>query len=560
MQTTRKQKRVVILGGGFGGVFTGMYLEKLLKERHEVEIALVNQENYFVFQPMLAEIISGSIGLTDTVSPINRLLPRTQLYIREVEKVDLERKVVTLSPGFWPRSLELEYDHLVLALGTVTDFRGIPGIYEHALPFKNLADAVQLRNHLIRVIQEASIERNPQRRQELLTFVVAGGGFSGVEVAAEMVDFLKDIAKRTQNISAKDVKVILVHSGDRILEREMPEKLSLYAQKVLRRRGMELMLNSRLRTATPDAAIVQVKGSSKEIRIPTKTLVSTVPSSPNPIVDKLNLPKERGKILIDQFFEIEGHPDVSAIGDCMAMPNPGGEGWVPPTAQHATRQAKILAHNINAKLFGGEKKRFTFKGLGTMGSLGYHNAVALLFNRIPVSGLIAWFLWRSVYWWKMPGFDRKVKVGLAWALDFLIPPETVQLKMSGGNAISQVHFEPGEVVFHQGDLGDSLYIILEGEAEVVLEHDETGRALETPNVVATLKTGEYFGEMALLNQRTRSATVRCKSPMNLLALRQGDFRALVANLPELREGFEEVMNQRIGIKPSEPEPVEIGKG
>ena len=542
MQTNRKQKRVVILGGGFGGVFTAMYLEKILRERHEVEIALVNQENYFVFQPMLAEIISGSIGLTDTVSPINRLLPRTQLYIREVEKVDLENKVVTLSPGFWPRSLELEYDHLVIGLGTVTDFRGIPGIYEHALPFKNLADAVQLRNHLIRVMEEASIERDPEKKQSLLTFVVAGGGFSGVEVAAEMIDFLKKLAKRTHNVSEKDVQVKLVHSGSRILEREMPEKLSLHAQKVLRRKGMELMLDARLRTATPDAAIVMVKETKKELRIPTKTLVSTVPSSPNPIVDLLDLPKERGKILIDQCFEVEGHPDVSAIGDCMAMPNPTGEGYCPPTAQHATRQAKVLAHNINAKMFGGEKKRFTFKGLGTMGSLGYHNAVALLFNRIPVSGLLAWFMWRSVYWWKMPGFDRKVKVGLAWFLDFLIPPETVQLKMTQHNAVSQVHFEPGEVVFHQGDLGDSLYIILEGEAEIVVESDENGKHEEI--VVATLKVGEYFGEMALMNQRTRSATVRCKSPMNLLALRQGDFRALVANLPELREGFEETIDKR----------------
>lgn len=547
MKTKQKPKRVVILGGGFGGVFTGMYLEKILRERHEVEIALVNQENYFVFQPMLAEIISGSIGLTDTVSPINRLLPRTQLYIREVEHVDLEKKVVTLSPGFWPRSLELEYDHLVIGLGTVTDFRGIPGIYEHALPFKNLADAVQLRNHLIRVMEEASIERDPIKKQELLTFVVAGGGFSGVEVAAEMIDFLKHIAKHTQNISPKDVQVKLVHSGQRILEREMPEKLSLHAQKVLRRRGMELMLNSRLRTATPDAAIVMEKSTKKEQRIPTKTLVSTVPSSPNPIVESLDLPKERGKILIDQFFEIEGHPDVSAIGDCMAMPNPTGEGFCPPTAQHATRQAKVLAHNINAKLFGGEKKRFTFKGLGTMGSLGYHNAVALLFNRVPVSGLLAWFMWRSVYWWKMPGFDRKVKVGLAWALDFLIPPETVQLKMSQGNAVSQVHFEPGEVVFHQGDLGDSLYIILSGAADVVVESEENGQTRE--EVVATLKEGEYFGEMALMNQRTRSATIRCKEPMNLLALRQGDFRALVANLPELREGFEETIDKRTANQP-----------
>lgn len=541
----KKKKHVVILGGGFGGVYTAMALEKLFKGRDDCEISLVNKENYFVFQPMLAEVVSGSIGITDTVSPIHRLLPNTQLYIRDVESVDLENKTVTLSPGFWPRSLVLHYDHIVFALGTVTDFRGIPGLFEHALPFKNLADAVQLRNHVIRVLEEAAIEEDPQRRQELLTFVVAGGGYSGVEVAAELNDFLRHIVKEFRGLERKDIQVKLVHSGVRMLEREIPEKLSLYAQKVLRKRGLELILNARLRTATPDAAIVFHKTEDREERIPTKTLVSTVPSSPNPIIDDCDLPKNRGKIVIDQFFEIESFPDVSAVGDCMAMPDPGGDGICPPTAQHASRQGKVLAHNIYVKLFGGVKKQYTFKGLGSMGSLGYHRAVALLFNRIPVggfgTGLLAWLMWRTVYWAKLPGIARKMRVGAAWFMDMFVSPETVQLKMNTGNAISKVHFEPGETVFRQGDLGDSLYIIMEGEADVIIEGEQPGDEKK----VATLQQGEYFGEMALLNQKTRSATIRCTKPTNLLALRQGDFRALVSSLPDLKLSFENVMHERM---------------
>ena len=177
--SVKERKRILILGGGFAGVYTAMYLDKLLRSEPHVEIALVSRENYFVFQPMLAEVISGNISLLDTVSPLHRLVPRCRLYIREIESIDLLNRRVTLSPGFWPQRYVVDFDHLVLALGTVTDFRGMTGLHQHALPFKNLADAVRLRNHLIHVLNEAEIEANPQRRQQLLTFVVAGGGFSG---------------------------------------------------------------------------------------------------------------------------------------------------------------------------------------------------------------------------------------------------------------------------------------------------------------------------------------------------------------------------------------------
>src|ERR1051325_4760107 len=209
--TAKEKKRVVILGGGFAGVYTARYLEKGLGRREDFEAVLVNKENYFVFQPMLAEVFSGAIGVTDAVSPLRRLLPRTELHVREIESVDLKNRTVTTAPGFQPHPHVLKYDHLVLALGNVTDFRGLRGIAEHALPFKNLGDALRIRNHVIHALEEAAIEEDYETRRRLLTFVVAGGGFSGVEVVAELNDFVREAARSYRRISAGEIRVVLLH-------------------------------------------------------------------------------------------------------------------------------------------------------------------------------------------------------------------------------------------------------------------------------------------------------------------------------------------------------------
>ncbi|MBI4641586.1 MAG: FAD-dependent oxidoreductase [Candidatus Tectomicrobia bacterium] len=530
---SQKKKRVVILGGGFAGVYTAMYLESMLGNRDDFEIAIVNKENYLVFQPMLAEVVSGNIGILDTVSPIRRLLPRSDLHVRDVEGIDFGNKIVILSPGFRPRPHLVSYDYLVIALGTVTDFRGMPGLHEHALPFKNLADALYLRNHLIHVLEEADIEEDPELRQRLLTFVVAGGGFSGTEVIAELNDFVRHVAKNYRDIDPKQIRVILLHSGERVLDGELSEGLSLYAQSILKKRGVEIRFKTRLAAATPEEAIL----SSGE-RIPTKTLISTVPASPNPIIEMLSLPKERGRIKADMSMQVEGHSDIWALGDCALIPNPTGQGFCPPTAQHAIREGKIAAQNIVAAIRGGEKKVFTFKGLGVMGALGHRSAVAQLLGGIKLSGILAWFMWRGIYWWKLPGLDRKIKVGASWLLDLLMPPDLVQLKLGYSQGVAQAHYEPGEVIFRQGDLGDCLYIIMSGEAEVL--HEDHGHE----HLLAQLGPGDYFGEMALLNQKTRTATIRCLTAMDLLTLRKGDFGMLVTNLPAMRQSFDRIMDKR----------------
>jgi len=198
--SVKRRKSIVILGGGFGGVYTAMELERPLKRERDIEITLINRENYLVFQPMLSEVISGSIGILDTVIPIRRLCPGVNLFTREVEAIDLDNKVITTSPGFWPQPRKLEYDYLVLALGTVMNFAGMPGLEEHAVPFKTLGDALFIRNHILHILEEADIEEERDRRQKLLTFVVAGGGFSGVEAVAEINDFAGSLASSPEDL------------------------------------------------------------------------------------------------------------------------------------------------------------------------------------------------------------------------------------------------------------------------------------------------------------------------------------------------------------------------
>lgn len=511
------KNRVVILGGGFAGVYAAMKFERLLGSRQDVEVTLVSQENYLVFQPMLPEVVSGNMGILDTVTPIQRLAKRTKLFVREVESIDLQSKSVTLSPAFASVPTMLNYDHLVIALGNVTDFRKLPGLHDHAFPFKNLGDALRLRDHLIHVLGEASVTTDEELRRQLLTFVVAGGGFSGVEVCAEINDFVRRTAKKCFHVNPNEIRVVLVHSQDRILNREMPEQLGMYAQKLLSKRGVEFIFNLRLQTATPEFAILQ-DGQ----RIPTRTLVSTVPSSPNAIVASLNVPQERGRIKADLKMQVEGSHDVWSLGDCALIPNPSGEGFCPPTAQFAIRQAATCAHNIVASIDGRPQRDFQFTELGKMASLGHRRAIARLFNRINLHGFVAWCFWRAAYWSKLPGLDRKIKVGASWLLDIVCGPELVQTKLDAQPGMLEQHFEPGEIVVEQGNPVDRLLILTSGRAEVFRDRGDDGI-----EVVETIEVGNCFGAAAILDDKPSTVGLRCIEPMTVIGYKREELAPLL---------------------------------
>lgn len=537
-----EKKRVLILGGGFGGVYTAMHLERLLKRSSEqCDVALVNRDNYLVFQPMLPEVISGAINTLHVICPIRRLAPSTRVYTREIEAIDLKQKTVCLAPGCRPRPLVVEYDHLVLALGTVLDDTKVPGMREHARPFKYLGDGLTLRNHLVHVLEEAENETDADVRRSLLTFVVAGGGFSGVECAAELNDFVRAAVKVYHRLRADELRVVLLQSGERILP-EIDEGLARFAHKILQRRGVEIHLQTRLQAVTAEAALVADKSGGPAQLIATRTTVCTVPAKPHPLIESLDCEKERGRVRVDGTLRVLGCENVWAVGDCAAVPQPDGI-TSPPTAQHAVRQAKLCAANIAAAIDSRPSKMFAFTGLGKLGSLGRRSAVAEIMG-IKLSGLPAWVLWRAIYLSKFPGLDRKVRILADWIWDMVLPRDVTQIRLQNEQAVFEEHFEAGQVVFDQGDFGDKLYVIVRGEAE----------ACDGEVTLRELRAGDVFGEIALIADSPRTACIRAVTALDVISVPRRAFGQLVAHLPGVRESMESIM-ARHSI-PSSAQPLE----
>src|SRR5881392_2858598 len=342
-----RKKRIVILGGGFGGVYAAIHLEKLLARVETVEICLVSRDNFFLFTPMLHEIAASDLEITNIVNPLRKLLRKVDVLVGDVNQIDLRNKRVLISRGYRKPLQKLDYDHLVIALGSTTNFYDLPGLAELAVPMKSLRDAIQLRGQILRYLEEANSEDDAAERRSSLTFVVAGGGFAGVETVAALNDFVREALPFYPNLSEEMLRVILVHSGQVILP-ELGENLGRYTQKVLARRGVEVLLNSRVKSMTENSVFLV-----DSVAISSSTLVWTAGTVPSPLILSLPCTKERGRIRVNHFLQVSDWPDVWAVGDCAFVPdirNPGKSH--PPTAQHAIREGKIVAQNIAATLLG----------------------------------------------------------------------------------------------------------------------------------------------------------------------------------------------------------------
>jgi NADH dehydrogenase len=415
------KKRVLILGGGFGGLYAALRLEKTLARDPDVEIMLVNRENFFLFTPMLHEVAASDLDLTNIVSPVRKLLRRVGFFEGAVESIDLDRKQVTVSHGIEHHTHDLPYDALVMALGSVTNFYGLPGLEERALTMKSLGDATTLRNRLIQLMEEADTECCAAIRGPLMTFVVAGGGFAGVETIAGLHDFIHESLNCYPRIPAAAVRFVLINSGDTILP-ELGEDLGRYAQEKLAGRGIEIRCNAKVTSVTAEGVTL-----SDQTFIPSRTLVWTAGTTPNPLLGMLPCGKERGRIVVDEHLEVKGYPGVFAVGDCALVPNKRRGGSHPPTAQHALREGTVVAHNVTAALRGGPKRAFKFESLGQLAAIGRRTGVARMFG-INFSGFIAWWLWRTIYLSKLPRFEKKVRVALDWTLDLFFSKDLVQFQ------------------------------------------------------------------------------------------------------------------------------------
>lgn len=402
--------RILILGGGFGGIYTALELEKVLCRRANVEVTLVTCDNYFLFTPMLHEVAASDLELNTIINPLRKLLRRVKTFVGRIEHIDLERKCVSVSHGFDRHAHELSYDHLVLALGSSSNFFGLPGVKENALCVKTLGDAIELRNQLIINLEEANSECAAGERQPLLTFVVAGAGFAGVETLGGMNDFAREAIKFYPNLTPEFLRVVLI-SSDEVILPELGPKLGAYAQRKLAARGVEIITKAKV-TSYRDGVVKLSNGDT----IPTSTLIWTAGTAPNQLLANLALPRMGGRIQTDDTLAVVGMPGIWALGDCAYVPDPATGGAHPPTAQHALRQGKCLARNLAASILGGKMKPFRFSTLGRLATIGRRTGVANVFG-INFSGFIAWWLWRTVYLAKLPRFEKKVRVALDWTLD-----------------------------------------------------------------------------------------------------------------------------------------------
>jgi NADH dehydrogenase len=402
--------QIVILGGGFAGVEAARYLDRTAAKWADVEVTLVSRDNFTLFTPMLHEVAAGDLEPAHICNPLRKLLRHVTVLSADMRAIDLAAQRVTISYGIRTLTRELPFDHLVLALGSETKYFGIPGIAEHALGIKTLGDAVMLRARVIAMLEAASVEPEPDRRKPMLTFVVAGGGFAGVETVGAINDLARESLPHYGQVDPREVRVVLIEVGKVILP-ELGESLGLYAQEKLRQRQVEIKLGAKV-IAYADGAVQCDDGEA----VPAHTLIWAGGVSPSPILKDMPFELHRGKVVVDSTLQVPRFPGVWAVGDCAAIIDPTSKVPYPPTAQHAIREGRRAAKNICASLRGKPAIPFKYKAPGQLAAIGRRTGVARIFG-LKLSGVTGWILWRTVYLMKLPRLEKKLRVGLEWALD-----------------------------------------------------------------------------------------------------------------------------------------------
>lgn len=417
-------KHFLILGAGFGGMSAAHELCRLLPDAASGEITLIDADNYLLFTPMLTEAAGGQLDIRHIVSPVRDLSPHIRFIEGRVTGIDLAEGLVTVesgSQGLDPVEQRYRADHIVIALGSASNFHHVPGVAERALTVKSAQDAAAICNRVLACLERACVENDPAKRRELLTFVVAGGGYTGVETMAAINDLVRDSVSNFPKAEATDIRTILIEPGDRLLPETTPG-LASYAQGKLAERGVEVRLNAEVTSAADGYVEVD-----HQTRVPCRTLIWAAGVRPNPLVEQLNCAKSKhGAIEVSADCQVKDRANVWALGDCAAVPRPDDKGTYAPTAQNATRQGRLVARNIVARLHGRQTEPFRYKPVGQLALVGKHSGVASVFG-LNFSGPIAWAMWRAVYLAKIPTMGQRARVLSDWLLDLTFGREPVPL-------------------------------------------------------------------------------------------------------------------------------------
>jgi len=429
----KNKKKIVILGSGFAAVECAKKLEVEYGNNSEIELVMVGEDNFLLFTPMLPQVASGMIETRHIVFPIRTICKKTKFYEGRIKNIDPYGKLVTLWGTRDKRSVSIHYDFLVIALGSETNFFGMADVEKNAYTMRTLNDAVMLRNRVIDMLEQAENETNPILRKSFLNFVVAGGGFAGIETAGELMDLLLDVRKYYPTIQKEDLKVIILEAMGEILP-GFNKKLANFAKKKMTERGIDIQLKKTVTSFNGNEVTVKsLDETSKDSidqseihSIITKTLIWTAGTTPVNTIKRSMFKTEKGKIVINNFLEVTKFPGVFAIGDCALFVNPITNRPFPPTAQIAEAQAKLAAKNLISLIKNSEKEKFVYHSKGQMAIIGKRTGIAT-FLGVNISGFLAWIIWRNVYLSKIPTFDKKTRVFLDWVIDLFFDRDVSRL-------------------------------------------------------------------------------------------------------------------------------------
>jgi NADH dehydrogenase len=477
----------VIAGGGFAGAYCARELSRKLGPGR---VALVAERNVMVFHPMLAEVAGSSLGPMDVVNPLRQLCKHATVLQGSVQRVDWASQQIVVDGGRFTRDQHIGFGHLVLALGSITNVNQIPGFSEHGWPMKNVADALRLRTALINRLEEANLVDDPVVRARLLTFVVVGGGYTGVETAGQLRGFFRQALKFYPALQAVPCRLVLVHSGPELLP-EIGPKLGGHALRVLERRGVEVRLNTRVESMT-SRKVVFVGGEFIEAH----TVITTIGTAPNPVIQalarelKLEMPK--GRLSVEPTMKVPGYANLWAIGDCAGVPwnDRGEQKLAPPTAQLALREGRQLAANLLRLEKGAPLLPFTYRYLGQLATIGEHEAVAEVMG-FHFQGFIAWWMWRTIYLAKLPGAVRKLRVMIDWTMELIFPPDISVLLPPPDEVMRPIHLESDEVLFEKGSTARAVFYVRKGAVTLSATASKPERTISSGEVIDRDEADEH---------------------------------------------------------------------